>query len=262
MPVGTIHSTTWTEPTGKSFGASLATHAGIVALLLFSGSLHLQKDTWGDQHASSGSVGVGIVKTIPIPQRQAPKNPLANDTKSNIPQVQPEKIQPKPQTKAPPIDKAIQIPEKVDKRKVNPKPREETLFRPPSEYKPNQVYAKTPQATSSPMYGMQGSGGIDIGPASVLGNRFGAYVSLMRDRISQHWNTADVRAGSSQKVAISFTINKSGAVNNVQISQPSGNYLLDNSAKRAVVEANPLPALPQQFERNEATVELWFQLKQ
>jgi outer membrane biosynthesis protein TonB len=47
----------------------------------------------------------------------------------------------------------------------------------------------------------------------------------------------------------------------VQISQPSGNYLLDTSAKRAVIDANPLPALPAEFPRSEATVELWFQVQ-
>jgi outer membrane biosynthesis protein TonB len=44
------------------------------------------------------------------------------------------------------------------------------------------------------------------------------------------------------------------------VTQPSGDYLLDTSAKRAVLDANPLPPLPQGFERNEATVELWFQM--
>jgi TonB family protein len=51
-------------------------------------------------------------------------------------------------------------------------------------------------------------------------------------------------------------------VSNVQISQPSGDYLLDTSAKRAVLDANPLPSLPPEFPRNEATVELFFQLRQ
>jgi protein TonB len=111
------------------------------------------------------------------------------------------------------------------------------------------------------MFGMQGAGGIDIGPASVLGTRFGGYVELMRDRIAQHWMTADVRALPTQKCAVTFTIARNGSVSNVQVSQPSGNYLLDTSAKRAILDANPLPALPPQFDRNEATVELWFQLK-
>ena len=54
------------------------------------------------------------------------------------------------------------------------------------------------------MYGIQGAGGIDIGPASVLGTRFGAYVDLMRDRISQHWNTASVHSLPSQKMRGQF----------------------------------------------------------
>ena len=41
----------------------------------------------------------------------------------------------------------------------------------------------------------------------------------------------------------------------------SGNYLLDTSAKRAVIDANPLPALPAELQRNEVTVELWFQVQ-
>jgi protein TonB len=95
-----------------------------------------------------------------------------------------------------------------------------------------------------------------------LGTRFGAYEALMRDRISQHWNTASVHSLPSQRCAVSFTIARNGTVSNVQVTQPSGDYLLDTSAKRAVLDANPLPALPPQFERNDATVELWFQLKQ
>jgi TonB family protein len=115
---------------------------------------------------------------------------------------------------------------------------------------------------SSPMYGMKGSGGIDIGPASVLGDRCGAYVDVMRGLISQHWNQAAVTASSSQKTAISFTLARSGALDNVQVASPSGNYVLDNSAKRAVVDSNPLPSLPPQCTGNEVSVTLWFQLKQ
>jgi TonB family protein len=205
-----------------------------------------------------------MVKTIPLPRREAPVNPLANDTKSIVPQTPPEPVKPKPQpqVKAAP-EKAIEIPDKVDKRKPVPaKQPPQPVLRPPVEYKENQVTSHTPQAANTPMYGIQGSGGIDIGPASVLGTRFGAYVELMRDRIAQHWNTANVHTLPSQKCAVTFTIARNGMVTNVQVSQPSGDYLLDTSAKRAVLDANPLPALPPQFDRNDATVELWFQLRQ
>jgi periplasmic protein TonB len=249
------------EPVGKAFAGSLITHGVVITLLAASGIFNLTRNNFGSPHASSGSVGVTMVKTIPIPRREGPVNPLANDSTSIVPQA-PAPVKLQKQVKAPP-EKAIPIPEKVEKpKKLSPQQQVRDLFRPPEPYKNNQVLSNTPQAANTPMYGMQGSGGIDIGPASVLGTRFGAYEALMRDRISQHWNTASVHSLPTQRCAISFTIARNGTVSNVQVTQPSGDYLLDTSAKRAVLDANPLPALPTQFERNDATVELWFQLKQ
>jgi len=160
-----------------------------------------------------------------------------------------------------PETEGIAIPDRLKKnpKKVTAPP---PVAYKPMPYQPNQVYSKSPQAANSPMFGMSGAGGIDIGPASVLGNRFGGYVQLMRDRIAQHWSTSDVRATPQQKCSISFTIARNGTVTNVQVSKPSGNYLLDTSAKRAVIDANPLPGLPREFEKSEATVELDFQVKQ
>ncbi|HVW84274.1 MAG TPA: TonB family protein [Bryobacteraceae bacterium] len=246
------------EPLGRAFAGSILTHAGIVGLFVVSGFLHLT-DRFGSPTASSGSVGVSMVKTIPIPRHEGPTNPLANDTKNVAPQ-EPSPAKPKPEVKIPEPD-AIPIARKPEKqKKPAPKQQATNVFK-PQEYQSNQVYSSRPQAANSPMYGMQGSGGIDIGPASVLGNRFGAYVQLMRDRIAQHWNTADVHTTPSQKCAVTFTIARNGSVSNVQVSQPSGNYLLDTSAKRAILDSNPLPQLPPQFPRSEATVELWFQLQ-
>jgi protein TonB len=231
----------------------------VVGLVFISGLFHL-KDNWGSPHASSGSIGINVVPTIPIPRPEGPTNPLANDTKSIVPEA-PAPVKPQPQVKAPEPN-AIPIPDKREKpKKVSPKPQSATLFR-PQQYQSNQVYTRTPQSANSPLYGMKGAGGIDIGPASELGDRFGWYTTLMSDRISQHWDRADVRANPSQKCAVSFTIARSGAVSNVQVTQPSGSYLLDTSAKRAVLDSNPLPALPKEFEKNQVSVEVWFQLRQ
>lgn len=240
------------EPLGRALAGSIATHLAIVGAFALSGYLNL-RDTWGAPHASSGAVGVGLVQTIPIPRNEGPTNPLANDTDNLAPQ---EPAEAKPRTKIKAPEEGIALPGKKNKKQPKPAP----MAYKPMQYQANQVYSKSGQAASTPMYGMAGAGGIDIGPASVLGNRFGAYVTLMRDRIAQHWSTADTRATPQQKCAVTFTIARNGTVTNVQVSKPSGNYLLDTSAKRAVIDANPLPALPQQFDKNEATVELWFQL--
>ena len=245
------------EPFGKALTGSLIMHGAALALLATSGLWKLH-NSWGSEHASSGSVGVTMVSTIPIPHREAPVNPLANDSKSLIPQEPTPVKAPKPIDV--PVKDAIPIPKSVVKTKKLPRTPPPKLNFHPAEYKANQIYAQTPQAASTPMYGTRGSGGIDVGPASVLGSRFGGYSDLIVNQISQHWVTAGVNALPSQVCSVSFTIARNGTVSNVQISQPSGNYLLDTAAKRAVVDASPLPPLPHEFTQNDATVELKFQI--
>jgi len=246
------------DPLGKYFAGSLGVHAAIVAALIVSGVWKFTKNTWGSEHASSGSIGATMVKTIPIPHQEAPDNPLANDSTSVVPQA-PAPVKPAPQVKAP-EPKAIPIPDKI--KKVSPREQSRTAFRPPSaEYKPNQVYSRTPPAVSSKDYGVQGSNGIDMGAASTLGFQFGAYVTQMNNAIASKWNRSAVHASPAQRVGITFTIARSGAVSGVKVSSPSGSYDLDISAQRAVLDAT-LPPLPREFNKSEATVELWFQLKQ
>ncbi len=245
---------------GKAFTGSLVTHGVVIGLLVASGLWNLTNKTIGST-TSSGSVGVTMVKTIPIPRQEGPVNPLANDTKSIVPQAPPEALKPQKEVKAEPED-AIAIPDKIEKpKKVSPQPRVQTLFRPPDPYKPNQIYSRIPQQANTPMYGTEGTNGIDLAD-SILGTRFGAYGELVRDRVSQNWNRASLHASPSQKCAVSFTIARNGAVSNVKVAQPSGNYLLDSSALRAILDSNPLPALPAQLGRNDVTVKLWFQLTQ
>lgn len=247
---------------GRGFAGSLVIHGIVAAALLLSGLWKLNKNQFGSPSTNTGSVGVDVVKTIPIPRKEGPINPLANDSTSLAPQLPAPEARPKKQVVEEPKD-AIPVPNKFDKpKKSAPKQPITSLFRPPEAYKNNQVYSSLPQAANSPLYAMQGANGIDMGKESVLGERFGAYADLMRQRISQHWNRSNLHSLPSQKCTITFSIARDGTVSNVQVSDPSGDYLLDTSAKRAILDANPLPALPQQFDRNQATVELSFQLRQ
>ena len=70
------------DPLGKYFAGSLGLHAAIVGVVVLSGMWKFSKKTWGAEHASTGSVGVTMVNSIPIPRRDAPENPLANDSDS------------------------------------------------------------------------------------------------------------------------------------------------------------------------------------
>jgi protein TonB len=113
------------------------------------------------------------------------------------------------------------------------------------------------------MIGVQGSGGVGASASSPFGNRFGWYEKLIRERVAQRWRTNDVdsRLRTAPAAIVTFTIAKDGNISNIKIFQSSGNYALDQSAQRAVYEANPMPPLPQGFEKNSANIEFWFELK-
>ena len=75
------------QPLGKAFAGSLVTHGVVVGLLLASGLFNLTRKNFGSPNSSSGTVGVSMVKTIPIPQKEAPVNLLANDSTSVVPEA-------------------------------------------------------------------------------------------------------------------------------------------------------------------------------
>ncbi|MCU1260246.1 MAG: TonB family protein [Bryobacterales bacterium] len=243
------------EPLGKPFAGSLAMHAAMGGALLFVWFFHPSVETFGDKQQSSGSVGVSVVKTIPIPAKEGRVNPVANDTQSIVPQAPPKK---KEVVKAPPPDpKAIKIPSRTAVKKPAPEQTSRYVYK-PQELRPNQVYSDVPPAMRSPNIGMQGAGGVGLGQNTTLGTRFGAYVNIMRQRIAEKWNTSGMN-NDGRRVLITFSILRDGRVQDVRVAQTSGNYSLDSSAQRAVLEANPLPPLPPGFEKDSAQVELWFQ---
>jgi periplasmic protein TonB len=241
---------------GKPFFGSLLAHSIIVASLLFVWTIRKSLPDFGDAQISHGTVGVNVTHTIPIPSKAGRVNRLANDTDSVVPQAPPEKKVIKKFVVEEP--KAIPLPGKP--KKPQPEKMNQPIYK-PQPVQPNQVYSHTQEALKSPQIGMQGNEGIGVGPNSVIGQRFGYYVDLMRSQIARHWSTAGL-AGDTHRVMITFTILKDGTVKDAKIGQPSGNYTLDSASLRAVLEASPLPPLPQGYDKDSAPVELWFQVKQ
>ncbi len=95
------------DPLGKYFAGSIGVHIALAGLIVLTGLWKISKTNWGSEHASTGSVGVTMVSTIPIPHKEAPENPLANDSTSNVPQA-PAPVKQQQQVKAP-DPKAIEI---------------------------------------------------------------------------------------------------------------------------------------------------------
>jgi protein TonB len=246
------------DPVALSFLGSIVIHGAVAALLIFGGYwLNQRRETLGDIHPAGGpAYAVSPVHSIPIPQREAPPNPVANDTQSTVPT-------------APAKENAVkqQVPEKdafeiAEKRKKQAKqPTHEQHYTPPPP--PNQVYSQSRQALSNPMYAPQsGAGQVGIGPNSPLGNRLGWYAELVRQRIAQNWRTNGLDARSQMSPAIvSFIIMRDGSVRDVKLAQSSGNPTIDNTALRAVYDSSQMPPLPAQINESYISAQFTFNLR-
>jgi protein TonB len=237
-------------------------HAALFSSFALFTSLGVKGVLWGDPHAvGTGAVGITAVSQIPLPGRSGEQNPLANDTESRVP------APPKPQPKIakPPEPDAIPLRGKTTTPAPTYRRRETAQQYRPQPDRPNQLYSGTGQRLSSNMYGQAGgtSGAVGVGPRGAFGQRYGWYTALLEQRVGQKWRTDEVdpRVQTAPPVIVTFEIMRDGSVRNVRILQASGNRTLDYSAQRAIFEAAPFPPLPQDYDRNSAQIEFWFQLK-
>lgn len=248
------------DPLGLPLVGSLFVHGGLIALLVFGWYwMNQRRETLGDVNVGGGpAYAVSPVHNIPIPQREAPPNPVAHDTQSMVPTAPAkQEVEKKP----PPPDKnTFEVAERLKRQAA--KLQKMQQYKQPTP--PNQVLSHAPQAVSNPMYGAQtGSGQVGVGPNTPLGNnRLGWYAELIRQRIAQNWNTNGLDARTQSVPAIvSFTIMRDGSIRNPQIVQSSGNPSIDNTALRAVYSSNPLPGLPVQITDTYITAQFTFNLR-
>ena len=250
------------EPLGKSFWVSLTLHVVVVGSLV-AGRLipHHYLNMGSPTGGGMGGLLVNPVNTIPIPNRGGPGNPVANDTKSQVPTppAPKEKAKPIPKPKAPPLD-AVALPspkaQVKHQREVEPQP-QVNKYREQQKDSPTQLYSDVGQRASSSMYQVAGGGGVGLGDNSPFGDQFGYYANIIRNNIAENWKP--LKAAGSPSVVVTFTIQRNGSITNVKILTSSGNQSLDFSAQRAILDAH-LPPLPDRFPRNQADVQLKFEL--
>jgi len=242
----------------KPFVMSTVFHVVVFGLLILSTlSFNRSREVWGSTNVQGGgAVAIQQSRTLPLPSRIGPINPVANDTQSQVPQAP--KPEPKKQVKQPEPD-AVPLKNRQAEKQPRPQSQQRYYPQPPP---PNQVYSSQAPAAISPMFQKPGSGGVGVGQNNALGTRFGAYADLVAQRVTEKWQTSGL-AGlhTAPIVIVTFDILRDGSVRNVQIAQRSGNSTLDYSAQRAVIDAAPFPPLPAGFDRSEANVELRFQLQ-
>jgi protein TonB len=136
-------------------------------------------------------------------------------------------------------------------------PAQPNKFRDQQKDKVNQLYTPGGARANNPMYSIPGGGGVGLGDSSPFGEEFGYYANIIRDNIARKWTP--MSAPGARSVVIVFTIKRDGSVSNVKVAASSGNQSLDFSAQRAVLDAQ-LPGLPEKFPRNQADVQMKFEL--
>ncbi len=241
---------------------SVALHGFVFALLAAQGLVGRRNpELWGNPNSIGGSsVGITPVSAIPLPSRGGVVNPLARDTESSVPEPPEARSQARRSAEEDPTAIAIKGRE-IGQRRQRPGTRQLARLQPPSNA--GQLYSTEGRALSSPMIGQTGSGGVGIGPGGAFGTRFGYYRDLLERMVARKWRTIDVdaRLQTAPPVIVTFLIRRNGVAGDVRLEQSSGNRALDYSALRAIYEAQPFPPLPAGYERDEAKIEFWFQLR-
>jgi protein TonB len=238
------------------FVQSVALHSAVAGLLVVSTlSFQHNHEAWGGPTQAGDTVVITPVHNIPLPSHTGRVNPVANDTESQVQQAP--KPEPKKQVKVP-EEKAIPLKSRTVKRQPQQQAQQKYRSEP---LRPNQVTAAEAPAARSPIFQKPGGGSVGVGPNNALGDRFGAYADLVAQRVTERWQTSGLAGQSAPIAVITFDIQRDGSIRDAKVAQRSGNTTLDYSALRAVMDAAPFPPLPSAYERNEANVELRFQLQ-
>jgi outer membrane biosynthesis protein TonB len=248
------------EPLRGAFLVALAMHAALVGGMIFSGWLAAHRNLFGAADAGGTSVAIETVNAIPL-AHQGPRNPLASDTDSQVPQA-PAKPLDRVKEEKPPPD-AIALKSRTAKKTPADTASDKTKFRPYDKIDPYQVYSKSAPAVSSPAFAATGAGRIGVGANTTIGNRCPGYAAQIQLLVGSHWNTGNVDASihTAQPVIARFDLLQDGTVQNVRILQGSGIAPLDSSVEHAILDSNPLPKIQADCGVDHASAEFWFELK-
>ena len=244
---------------------SIAMHAALAALLIYSG-LHTQTgDLWGGPGGGAVTVGlVGNVPGIPMPRPEMETPSRVVDESKGL-----YTAEPAPEVKDPPPPDTIPLPKfKLEKPEPKYNSRKSKLLENPTPPPENAVPyghggAPTVPYTSFSMgAGSATAAGIGFGGTGGgnFGSRFPWYVEAVQRRVSNNWlqSTIDPSVASAPRVIATFDILRDGTIANIQITRSSGNQSVDMSEVRAIRDSSPLDRLPPGYNGSKVSVEFWF----
>ena len=243
-------------PWGRPIVASVVLHASLVGVLVvyalfFQGARGPMWGTGGGGEAMSAT----LVSSLPLPSVQTQSQSVLVTESKGLTQSQPVA-----QTQEP---DAIPIPDRNIKKKVI-KPVNSTVKpREPEPQPSNQV----PFGEGGPAATFSASGGQGAmsfsGGSGDFGSRFGYYVRVVQQKVSENWlkYEVDPKVSEGRRVYVSFDISRSGEPSNIQVEQSSSVPSLDISAVRALKRIDTFGPLPADYAGNKVSVEFYFDWK-
>jgi len=245
---------------------SAVCHALLIGALILSAYLKFPGNQWAGAGGGGDNVKVNLVGSAGIPM---PKEPQPTESNVVDPSKTLHKEEEKPKPPPEPPTPAQKIPQ-FEKNKPLPPAHKSKVFEKKTPEPDNAVpghggvpnlptgVGSTPG--SSPGLAIRGEGGGDFA------SRYGWYIEAVKRRIQQNWlqNTIDpnVRAARMAKATMEFTIARDGTIKDIKLTTSSGNLSMDNSAQRALLGSNPLPALPSDYTGSYVRVTFDFDLSQ
>jgi protein TonB len=198
--------------------------------------------------------GGGRGNPNPAPQAPAP---------APVKSAAPEPEAPAPPVTTPPI---IKPPKEEPRKGLPPIDAKPTKAKPaPTPARPK---ATTNAATGRPAPGGSGGQGTAQSPFGLEFGKDGPgipgggdtgdyYLAGVQRKVWTIW-MQQVKNDFTQPVSVAFTIMADGSVTNVQVTRPSGIFLLDSAARRAVETAAPFNKLPRDYGTDQITVQANF----
>ena len=240
-------------PFKRFLGYSAWLHIGLIAAVALSVWIQRSGNPWGGiGGGGESSVKVDLVSSagIPMPHPVVPTPSQVVDPTKGLAEEEPKIEQPK--TDATPILKF------KEKQPPPPPSKKSKIFEPKIKPPDNATpygkrggqldiptgYSQTPGSSASGL-AVAGLGGGDFA------TRYGWYVESVKRAISQNWIQTSidpsVRASRRAKTTVSFRIYRDGTIKNIRLDTSSGNRSMDDSATRALLGIDKLPALPADY---------------
>lgn len=193
-------------------------------------------------------------KKLPIPKEEVKPEPKPEPKEEAKPEPEPKKApEPKKEIKK---ETPKPKPKKVKKKKIIKKEPTKSLKEKLKE-KLKQIDKKT-ETKEAPT----SSTAVKKTDLRAKNFPFKWYLSIVQQKVKTNWQEPGKVPGMSDSInaAVSFTINKEGAVSNITITKSSSFVALDNSVLKAVKNSQPFPPLPENYNKDSLEIVITFNL--